>query len=97
MKDRRFDLKQGVGEAALNMAEITLDDGMPILELMLYPLVFKVLEHAIFQVPTTSSGLRDGLHRFFVDRQGSDEVMVVRDSAAMDDVNDSQFTLSASL
>ncbi len=90
-------MKQGVVEATLAMAEIMFDDEIPISVLVLYPLIFKVLKLSFIYGPTTFSGLRDGLHRLFIDRQGSDEIMAVRDSAAMDDFNESQFTMSASL
>ena len=90
-------MKQGVVEATLAMAEIMFDDEMPISVLVLYPLIFNVLKLSFIYGPTTFSGLRGGLLSIFIDRQGSDEIMAVRDFAAMDDFNESQFTLSASL
>ena len=79
------------------MAEIMFDDEMPISALELYPLIFKVLKLSFIYGPTTFSGLRDGFHRLFIDRQGSDEIMVVNDFALIGDFNDRQFTLSAFL
>ena len=46
---------------------------------------FQSIETLIFNAPTTSSGLCDGLHSVFVERQGGDEIIVVNDFAAMAD------------
>lgn len=56
---QKIELKQGVGEPALAMAEVMLEVVSP---------CFQGIKTLIFNAPTTSSGLRDGLHSLLIDR-----------------------------
>ena len=74
---QKIELKPRVGEPEFTMPEIVLK---------VVSSWFQSIKILIFDAPTTSSGLCDGLHSIWIERQGGDEIIVVNDFAAMGDL-----------